>query len=56
MANPSQPKPTTRITDWNAECRKADPDMDKPEVVYTFSNNKQKKSTDRTESGVYRRT
>lgn len=55
MADPSQPPPTTRVTDWNAMCRKVDADMDKPEVVYKFSNGKEKLSTDRTESGVYRR-
>lgn len=48
-------KPKYRNDDWNAMCRRLDPDMDKPEVVYKFSGNKQKKSTDRTQSGVYRR-
>ena len=55
MADPSQPKPTNRVTDWNAMCRKVDSEMDKPEVVYKFSNGKEKTSTDRTESGVYKR-
>lgn len=36
-------------------CRKVDADMDKQEVVYEFSNKSKKLSTDRTESGVYRR-
>lgn len=49
------PPPTTTVTDLNAICRKADPDMDKPEVVYEFSNKNKKLSTDRTESGVYKR-
>jgi hypothetical protein len=53
--DPTQPAPNTRVTDWNAMCRKVDADMDKQEVVYRFSNGKQKLSTDRTESGVYRR-
>lgn len=51
----ADPKPSTVVTDWRAICHKNDPDMEKPEVVYKFSNNKEKKSTDRTESGVYRR-
>lgn len=55
MADPSQPPPTTVVTDWNAMCRKVDPDMDKPEVVYKWSNGKEKLSTDCTETGVYRR-
>ena len=54
MADPSQPPPTTIVSDWNAMCRKVDPNMDEPEVVYKFSNGKEKKSTDRTQSGVYR--
>ena len=31
-------------------------DWNKPEVVYEFSNGRQMVSTDRTESGVYKRT
>lgn len=56
MADPSQPPPTTRVTDWAALCRAADKKLDEPEVVYRFSNGAEKKSTDRTESGVYRRS
>ena len=55
MADATQPKPSTIVTDWRAICYKIDPDMEKPEVVYKFSNGKEKKSTDRTETGVYRR-
>ena len=55
MADPTQPKPNFITTDFRAKCLKADPDLDKPEVVYRFSNRAEKKSTDRTESGVYKR-
>ena len=47
--------PTNTLTDWNTLCRKADPDMDKPEIVYEFSNKTKRVSTDRQETGVYRR-
>lgn len=53
-AQPEKP-PHTKVIDWRALCNKHDPDMEKPEVVYKFSNKREKKSTDRTESGVYRR-
>ena len=53
MAN--EPKPSNTVTDWRAICYKNDAEMEKPEVVYKFSNGKEKKSTDRTENGVYRR-
>lgn len=33
---------------------KKDPDFNKPEVVYRFSNGREKTSTDRTQSGIYR--
>jgi hypothetical protein len=55
MADSSQPPPHNTITDFRAICHKADPDMEKPEVVYKWSNGREKLSTDRTESGVYRR-
>lgn len=45
--------PHNQVTDWRALCNKADPEMEKPEVVYKFSNGKEKISTDRTDSGVY---
>lgn len=54
MAIPERP-PHTQVDDWRAKCFKVDPDMEKPEVVYKFSNGKEKTSTDRTETGVYRR-
>lgn len=44
-----------RVNDFRAICHKMDADMEKPEIVYKFSNGVEKKSTDRTESGVYRR-
>ena len=55
MADPTQPKPTFRTDDQKSRCLKADPLLEKPEVVYKFSNGAQKTSTDRTESGVYKR-
>ena len=48
-------KPNVKVTDFRAICHKLDPEMEKPEVVYKFSNGKEKKSTDRAETGVYRR-
>jgi hypothetical protein len=48
--------PKTRVTDLNAIVRKLDPDMDKPESVYKMSNGREFKSTDRNETGVYRRS
>jgi len=51
----SQPPPSTIKEDWNAICRKLDKEMDKPEVVYEFSNSQKKLSTDRTEKGLYKR-
>ncbi len=51
----SQPPPSQRIEDWGAIVRKHDKEFNKPEVVYRFSNGVKKTSTDRTESGVYKR-
>jgi len=51
----TQPKPRFTTTDMKAKCLKADPELEKPEVVYRFSNGSQKTSTDRTQSGVYKR-
>ncbi len=50
-----QPPPKTRTVNWRGEVQKADPDWQKPETVYKFSNGREFKSTDRQESGVYRR-
>lgn len=55
MATQPEKPPHTQVTDWSALCHKHDPNMEKPEVVYKFSGGIEKKSTDRTESGVYRR-
>ncbi len=49
----SQPPPSIRKEDWNAIVRKHDKEFDKPEVVYRFSNDVEKISTDRTKSGIY---
>lgn len=51
----TQPKPRFTTDDFKARCLKADPELEKPEVVYRFSNGAEKKSTDRQQSGVYRR-
>lgn len=48
-------KPNTIVEDMRAICHQLDSEMEKPEVVYKFSNAKQKVSTDRTEEGIYRR-
>ncbi len=53
MSGASQPPPTLRKEDWNAIVRKHDKEFDKPEVVYRFSNDAEKISTDRTNSGIY---
>lgn len=50
------PPPTTRLKDLRAICHKLDDEMEKPEVVYTFSNGKKFESSDRSESGVYERS
>jgi len=50
------PAPSQREQNWKAWCDAADPDMEKPEVVYQFSNGVKKISTDRTTKGIYRRT
>lgn len=55
MADPTQPPPSTRVENWGAICDKLDKDMDKPEVVYEFSNGNKKTSTDRTTNGIYKR-
>ena len=55
MATQPEKPPHTNVTDFRAMCFKHDKDMEKVEVVYKFSNGVEKKSTDRTESGVYRR-
>lgn len=51
----TEPKPTTIVTDFRAIVLKNDPDFEKPEVVYKFSNGKEMKSTDRAQTGIYRR-
>ncbi len=48
---------TTRVLNWGAEVRKAWGDeYQKPDVAYEWSNGKKHESTDRSESGFYRRT
>lgn len=49
----SQPAPSTVEQSWSALCHKLDDQMNVPEVVYRFSNGEEKKSTDRTTSGIY---
>lgn len=51
-----QRKPKFTQTNLRAEVTKKDPDFNKPEVVYRFSNGKEKTSTDRTTSGIYRQS
>ena len=48
-------KPHFTTLNLRAEVIKKDPEFNKPEVVYRFSNGKEKTSTDRTESGIYKR-
>lgn len=51
-----QRKPHFTSTTLRAKVAQKDPEFNKPEVVYRFSNGKEKTSTDRTESGIYRRS
>ena len=51
----SQPEPSNRVETWKGIVDKHDKTVNVPEVVYVFSNGVEKTSTDRTESGVYRR-
>ena len=46
-------KVTTTEIDMKSIVRTVDPEYDEPEVVYEFSNGREFKSTDRTDSGVY---
>lgn len=55
MTRAESPKPTFRVTDWRAICNKIDKDMEKPEIVYEFSNGRKFESSDRSDSGVYSR-
>jgi hypothetical protein len=55
MTTAAQPKPKFRTDDQRSRVLKLDPLFEKPEVVYRFSNGAEKVSTDRTQSGVYRR-
>lgn len=50
------PAPSTRVVDLRAICHRLDDQMEKPEVVYTFSNGKKFESSDRSDSGVYERS
>lgn len=56
MANAAGPGPTFRNTDLLALCNKVDKDMEKPEIVYEFSNGRKFESSDRSETGVYTRS
>ena len=51
-----QRKPHFTQINLRALVAKKDPEFNKPEVVYKWSNGVEKKSTDRTESGIYRRS
>lgn len=51
----TRPPPIFRTVSWRGEVQKADPDWQKPETVYKFGK-REFKSTDRQESGVYRRS
>ena len=53
MAN-TPPPVTTNNIDYAALVRKVQgEDANKPEIVYKFSNGKEYKSTDNTNSGIY---
>jgi hypothetical protein len=53
--SPVSPGATFRHESFIAICNKVDKDMNKPEIVYEFSNGKKFESSDRGEDGVYRR-
>ena len=49
-------KVTTKLIDYNSLVRKALGDeLNKPEVAYQFSNGREFHSTDKEETGIYRR-
>lgn len=49
----SGPAPSFRVLDLSSLCHKADSEMEKPEVVYEFSNKRKFESSDRSSTGVY---
>jgi hypothetical protein len=55
MANAAGPGPKFIVTDLRAICHKLDKDMEKPEIVYEWSNARKFESSDRSDSGVYTR-
>lgn len=55
MASAVGPGASFVVTDLLAICNKVDKDMEKPEIVYEFSNGRRFESSDRSDSGVYSR-
>ena len=56
MANKQQITVRVRTQSWGAMVKRAwGPEYHKPDVAYVFSNGRRFLSTDRDESGVYRR-
>ena len=54
LAENSSPAPNSRTLDWGALAKQAwGPSYYEPDVVYTFSNNREFKSTDGTDHGFY---
>jgi len=47
--------PTHRDFSWRSLVEGADKDHDKDPYVYRFSNGREFKSTDKTDSGIYRK-
>lgn len=54
--SPVSPGTTFRNDDMRAICNRLDPDMEKPEIVYRFSNGRTFESSDRGQDGFYRLT
>lgn len=54
LADNSSPSPNSRTLDFASEVRRAwGPEFYEPDVVYKFSNNREFKSSDRSNHGFY---
>lgn len=55
MPHDPAPPPTTRTLNWLSLVTERDPDREKPDPAYQFSNGRKFESTDHAETGIYRR-
>lgn len=56
MTQPTTKPPTTREINWKGLVAKVDPDLNKPEIAYEFSNGRKFESSDRSDTGIYERS